>query len=174
FDFLARRRIPYIISGLIFVVWIGSLFTLGLNQGVDFVGGRTYTVRFDKPVNATEVQKDLAVLFNSVEAKTFGGDNQLKITTKYRIEETGTQVDNEIKEMLYDGSKQNLPSNLTYDDFSKVTDAKGIGILQSVKVGPTIADDIKKNAVWAILGSLVVMFLYILMRFKNWQFGFGA
>ncbi len=174
YDFLTKRRIPYLISGIIFVVGIGSLFTQGLNQGVDFVGGRTFTVRFDKPISASKVHEELADVFNSVEVKTFGGANQLKITTKYKIEETGTEVDEEIKQMLFDGLKPNLPNDLTYDDFTKVNEIKDIGILQSVKVGPTIADDIKKNAVWAILGALVLMFLYILMRFRNWQYGFGA
>lgn len=173
-DFLKNRKVFYIASGIFILIGIGSLFTQGLNPGIDFVGGRSYIVRFDKTVNPSEISEDLRAVFESAEAKTFGDANQLKITTKYKIEETSTEVDNEVQEMLYQALKPNLPESLTHEDFVTVTGGDEIGILQYNKVGPTIADDIKENAVWAILGSLVVMFLYILLRFRNWQFGFGA
>lgn len=174
FDFIKNRKKYYIASGIFIVIGITSLFTQGLNYGIDFVGGRSYVVRFEKTVSANEIGEDLSDVFGSAEAKTYGSDNQLKITTKYKVEETGEVVDNEIQQMLYQSLKPNLPSELTFEAFSTVTDGKAVGIMQYNKVGPTIADDIQKNAVWAILGSLIIMFLYILMRFKNWQFGFGA
>ncbi len=174
FDFLKNRKAYYIGSAIVVIIGIGSLFTQGLNPGIDFVGGRSYIVRFDKTVSPSDIGEDLSAVFGSAEAKTFGDANQLKITTKYKIDETSTEVDNEVQEMLYQALKPNLPETVTLEDFVTVTGDNDIGILQYNKVGPTIADDIKKNAVWAILGALVVMFLYILMRFRNWQFGFGA
>ncbi|MBT8296605.1 MAG: protein translocase subunit SecDF, partial [Gramella sp.] len=100
-DFLKKRKIAYVVSGLFIVISVGSLFVQGLNQGVDFVGGRTYTVRFADDVNPTEVQNDLVATFGSAEAKTFGPDNQLKITTKYKVDEEGAEVDEEIQKSLY-------------------------------------------------------------------------
>lgn len=173
-DFLKKRKIAYVVSGIVILVGIGSLFVQGLNQGVDFVGGRTYTVRFADAVNPTEVQNDLVAKFGSAEAKTFGPDNQLKITTKYKVDEDGAQVDEEIQRGLYDALQSYLPSDLTYDDFVDGSDAKTIGIMQSMKVGATIADDIKNASFWAVLGSLIVVFLYILLRFRKWQFSLGA
>lgn len=174
FDFLKNRKAYYIGSSIVMFIGIGSLFTQGLNPGIDFVGGRSYIVRFDKTVSPDAIGDDLNAVFGSAEAKTFGDANQLKITTKYKIEETSTEVDNEVQELLYQALKPNLPATLTMEDFVTVTGDDEIGILQYNKVGPTIADDIKKNAIWAILGAMVVMFLYILMRFRNWQFGVGA
>jgi len=173
-DFLGKRKIAYVISGLLIIVSLGSLFTVGLNQGVDFVGGRTYTVRFDKDVNATDIQNDLIAVFESAEAKTYGGNNQLKITTKYKVDETGTGVDEEIERMLYNGLKANLPTGMTYEDFKADDEGKDLGRLEYYKVSPTIADDIKQSSFWAVLGSLVVVFLYILLRFRRWQFSLGA
>ncbi|MFD1096733.1 protein translocase subunit SecDF [Salegentibacter chungangensis] len=173
-DFLKKRKMAYVLSGIFIVISIGSLFVQGLNQGVDFVGGRTYTVRFDQDVNPTEVEKDLVVAFESAEAKTFGPDNQLKITTKYRVDDEGTEVDNEIQEKLFSTLKPYLPADLGYDEFTAGGDEKEVGIMQSMKVGPTIADDIKNASFWAVLGSLIVVFLYILLRFRKWQFSLGA
>ncbi|MAN58718.1 MAG: protein translocase subunit SecDF [Flavobacteriaceae bacterium] len=173
-DFLGKRKIAYVISGTLIVISLGSLFTVGLNQGVDFVGGRTYTVRFDKSVNANEIANDLTAVFGSVEAKTYGSDNQLKITTKYRIEETGTDVDIETERMLYEGLKPNLPQGMTYEEFKADEPGKNVGRMEYYKVSPTIADDIKSASFWAVLGSLLVVFLYILLRFRRWQFSLGA
>lgn len=173
-DFLGKRKIAYIISGIMIAASLGSLFTNGLNQGIDFVGGRTYTVRFDKDVNATEIQQDLVAVYGSAEAKTYGGDNQLKITTKFKVDETGADVDREIEEMLYEGLKPNLPQGMTYEDFVRDDENKVAGRMEYYKVSPTIADDIKKSSFWAVLGSLVVVFLYILLRFRRWQFSLGA
>ncbi len=173
-NFLGKRKIAYVISGILIAISLGSLFTVGLNQGVDFVGGRTYTVRFDKDVIATDVQQDLVAVFGSAEAKTYGGENQLKITTKYRVDEASAEVDEEIERMLYDGLKPNLPAGMTYADFTADEEGKTAGRMEYYKVSPTIADDIKKSSFWAVLGSLVVVFLYILLRFRRWQFSLGA
>ena len=173
-DFLSKRRIAYIVSGIFIIVSIGSLFTQGLNQGVDFVGGRTYTVRFDQSINPTAVQNDLSAVFGTAEAKTFGPDNQLKITTKYRVNDEGVNVDEEIQQSLFEALGPYLPADITYDEFTDGSDDKEVGIMQSMKVGPTIADDIKNASFWAVLGSLIVVFLYILLRFRKWQFSLGA
>lgn len=173
-DFLKKRKAAYMISGLVILIGIGSLFFQGLNQGVDFVGGRTYTVRFDQAVNPTQVQKDLVAEFGSAEAKTYGPDNQLKITTKYRVEDEGPQVDEEIQHSLFEALQPYLPADLSYDDFIDGSDVKTVGVMESMKVGATIADDIKNASFWAVLGSLIVVFLYILLRFRKWQFSLGA
>ncbi len=173
-DFLGKRKIAYAISGVLILISVGSLLTNGLNQGVDFVGGRTYTVRFADDVNATDVQKDLVAVFGSAEAKTFGANNQLKITTKYKVEDDGEAVDTEIQKMMFDALQPNLPSDITFDDFTIGASERNIGIMQSMKVGPTIADDIKNDSFWAVLGSLIVVFLYILLRFRKWQYSLGA
>ena len=173
-NFLNKRKMAYVISGLLILMSLGSLFTLGLNQGVDFVGGRTYTVRFAKDVDANKVEEDLVKVFGSAEAKTFGGNNQLKVTTKYKVNETGTDVDNEIEQKLYEAVKSHLPDGMTLEQFKSDDEHKIAGRMESYKVSPTIADDIKKASFWAVLGSLIVVFLYILLRFKRWQFGLGA
>ncbi|RNL85981.1 protein translocase subunit SecDF [Sinomicrobium pectinilyticum] len=173
-DFLAKRKMSYTISGIILIVALGSLFTQGLNQGVDFVGGRSYQIRFEHPVNPTELASELTGALGSVEVKTFGAPNQVKVTTKYKVEEDGTGVDEEIQEILYTSLQKHLPEGLSEAEFVGGGDSKQYGIVQSIKVGPTIADDIKRNAVWAIIGSLIVVFLYILIRFRKWQFSAGA
>ena len=106
--------------------------------------------------------------------KTFGEENQLKITTKYKVDVEGLAVDNEIQKILFDKLKSFLPEGLTYEDFINGAEDKQVGIMSSIKVGPTIADDIKKNSFLAVIGSLIVVFLYILFRFRKWQFSLGA
>ncbi len=172
--FIAKRKIAYVISGIAIVASLISLATVGLNQGVDFVGGRTYTVRFDQAVNPTEIEADLIETFGSAEAKTFGSDNQLKITTKYKVEEEGTEVDNEISQKLFETLQPYLPSGTTYDDFNVTNTESSYGVMSAIKVGPTIADDIKNASYFAVIGSLIVVFLYILFRFRKWQFSLGA
>lgn len=108
------------------------------------------------------------------EVKTFGEANQVKITTKYKVDEEGEGVDKEIQEKLYSAVQKYLPSGYTYNQFVDGADDKAVGIMQSIKVGPTIADDIKQGAFWSVLGSLAVVFLYILLRFRRWQFSLGA
>ncbi|WP_242132658.1 protein translocase subunit SecDF [Aestuariivivens marinum] len=173
-EFLKKRKVAFIISGAFIVLSLGSLVTVGLNQGVDFVGGRTYQVRFENDVNATEISATLANTFGSADAKTFGSANQLKITTKYKVNEASSEVDEEIRQLLYNTLQPHL-SGQTYEEFIDLNDVnKQVGLLESFKVSPTIADDIKQASFWAILGSLIVVFLYILMRFKRWQYSLGA
>ena len=173
-DFLGKRKVAYIISGILIVISLGSLLTQQLNLGVDFVGGRTYTVRFDQDVSPTEVQNILEERFGNAEAKTFGPNNQLKITTNYKIEEEGTAIDEEIQEGLFESLQPYLPGDLSEDEFINGSSDKTVGIMESMKVGPTIAEDIKAASFWAVLGSLIVVFLYILLRFRKWQFSLGA
>jgi SecD/SecF fusion protein len=172
--FLKKRTIAYVVSGVLITIGVFSLFTKGLNQGVDFVGGRSYTVRFEQAVSPSDAQAQLVSLLGSAEAKTFGEDNQLKITTNYKVDVEGTEVDNEIQQALYSGLSSYLPQNLSYDDFVNGSEDKQVGIMSSIKVGPTIADDIKKNSFLAVFGSLIVVFLYILLRFRKWQYSLGA
>ncbi|WP_421754494.1 protein translocase subunit SecDF [Croceimicrobium sp.] len=181
-DFLAKRKIAYTISGLIILTGIISLSTRGLNYGVDFVGGRSYQVRFDQAVNSVDIQTTLGDYFVNEdgtkvfpEVKTIGEASQVIITTKYKINETGTEVEADIKNRLYEGVSsfyQSAPSKEEF--FSEASGASDIGIVAERQVGPTIADDIKSSAVLAIIFSLVVIFLYILIRFSKWQFSAGA
>jgi len=171
-EFLKKRKLAYIISGTIIIAGLASLFTTGLDQGIDFVGGRTYTVRFAQDINTEEVKSAVNDVFNSAEVKTIGSANQLKISTKYKVNENSAEVDAEVQEKLYGALVPFLPDGTTYKQF--IDAENNIGKMYSGKVSPTIADDIKRSSVWAILGSLIVVFLYILLRFKKWQFSLGA
>lgn len=181
-NFLAKRKIAYIISGILILAGVVSLATRGLNYGVDFVGGRSYQVRFDQPVSSADLQKSLGDYFVNEEGtkvfpevKTIGGENQVVITTKYKISETGTEVEDEIKGKLFQGVQsfyQSPPSKEEF--FSEASGNSEIGIVAERQVGPTIADDIKTSAIWAIGFSLIVIFLYLLVRFSKWQFSLGA
>jgi SecD/SecF fusion protein len=146
-----------------------------LNQGVDFVGGRSYVVRFEQPVSQEKIQSNLIKVLGNAEVKTFGSDNQLKITTNYKVDIDSSDIDDEINNILYIDLIEFMPENIAYEDFVVNGDEnKQAGIMSSIKVGPTIADDIKKNSFYAVFGSLIIVFLYILLRFKNWQFSLGA
>lgn len=161
FDFLSRRKIFYAISSAIIVAGIISLIFRGLSFGVDFKGGRTYVVRFDKEVAVGDIRTSLTKEFGGApEVKTFGSANQVKITTSYLIEKGGDEAEKQVEGKLMAG-------------LSNIGDNTG-KILSQQKVGPTIADDIKTSAVWAILLSLAAVFFYIYIRFKRWQFGMGA
>ena len=171
-DFLRKRKFAYVVSALIILGGLGSLFTTGLDEGIDFVGGRTYTVRFAQDVNTEEIKDAVVATFGSAEIKTIGNANQLKISTKYNIDENSPEADEEVQSKLYQSLTPFLPTGLDYEEFSSPDE--NVGIMYSGKVSPTIADDIKKASIWAIFGSLVVVFLYILLRFKKWQFSLGA
>ncbi|SDI16366.1 protein translocase subunit SecDF [Winogradskyella thalassocola] len=173
-DFLKKRKIAYAFSGALILASLGSLFTTGLDEGIDFVGGRTYQVRFDQDMSVEEVKNDLHAVFESAEVKTIGGPNQLKISTKYLVEDSSTEADEKVESLLFETLRKYLPEGMTYAEFLDGSGDKAIGKMLSSKVSPTIADDIKKSSIWAILGSLVVVFLYILFRFKKWQFSLGA
>lgn len=176
YNFVIKRKVSYVFSGILLLISIFSLSTKGLDQGIDFVGGRTYQVRFDKEVSPEAVTKDLNAVFGSAEVKTIGSANQLKISTKYKVDENSAEIDEEVQSMLYGALKPYFPEGFTYTQFTEDSgvDIKKLGKVSSDKVSPTIADDIKKESFWAVLGSLVVVFLYILLRFKKWQFSLGA
>lgn len=159
-DFIANRKKFYILSGIIVVIGLGSLLTRGLQYGIDFKGGRSYVVRFDTPVSTVDASKSLAKLFGaSPEAKTYGDDNQVKITTTYLIDSDDDNADEIVEGKLTEGLNS---LNTKYE------------VMSSQKVGPTIANDIKTSSFWSILFSLFIIFLYIVFRFKKWQFGLGA
>ncbi|PWN69335.1 protein translocase subunit SecD [Chryseobacterium phosphatilyticum] len=179
-DFIGKRKYAYIISAVLTVICIFSMVTHGFKYGIDFTGGRNYVVRFDKPVNANDVEEKLVKLFktedgknSSVEAKTFGNANQLKISTDYLIEDESLKADQTIEQKLYEGLKGDLPANITLNDF-KSADKDHAGIISSEKVGPTVADDIQTHGILAVVAALGGIFLYILFRFRKWQFSLGA
>ncbi len=173
-EFLKKRKIAYIVSGAIIVAGIVSIFSIGLKQGVDFKGGRSYVVRFDQEMSATDVAGTLKDAFGTApEVKTYGNDHQLKITTVYKIDEEGQEVDEEVQSTLFAGLKSYI-GNTTYTDFKPGFEKQGAGIMHYMKVEPTIADDIKTSAFWAVFWSLVVVFLYILLRFRKVSFSIGA
>lgn len=163
FDFVNKRKIAYMVSGTIIILGIASMVVRGFNQGVDFVGGRSFMVEFVNDVNTEEVANalgDAAVFGTSPTVKTFGASNRVKVITPYRISDVGETVDNEVEQTLKAG-------------LEKISDNPAT-ILGSQKVGPTIADDIKVSALLSIVFSLIVIFLYILLRFKKWQYSLGA
>ena len=173
-QYIKKRKVAYVISGTLIIISLVSIFSIGLKQGVDFKGGRSYVVRFDQPMSATEVASTLKGAFGSApEVKTYGNDNQLKITTVYKIEEEGQQVDEQVQNALFTGLKSYLGTT-TYENFKPGFEKAGSGIMSYIKVEPTIADDIKKSALYAVLGSLLVVFLYILLRFRKISFSVGA
>ncbi|ALU75675.1 protein translocase subunit SecDF [Tenacibaculum finnmarkense] len=173
-EFLKKRKLAYIVSGFFILAGLVSIFTLGLKQGVDFKGGRSYVVRFDQPMNATQVATSLKDAFKSApEVKTYGSDHQLKITTAFKIDEDGSEVDEIVQKSLFTGLKAYLGTT-SYEDFKPGFEKAGSGIMSYMKVEPTIADDIKKSALWAVIGSLIVVFLYILLRFRKIAFSIGA
>lgn len=158
--FLKNRRKFYIVSGIVIVAGFASLLTKGLQYGVDFSGGRTYVVRFDQAVSTADISASLAAPFEvSPEVKTFGGDNQVKITTNYLIDSDDSEADNTVEDKLNEG-------------LAGISDK--YEVMSSQKVGPTIADDIKSSSIWAVLFSLLIIFLYIVIRFRKWQYGLGA
>jgi len=177
YDFLGMRKIAYIVSGLVIILGIGSLATRGLNYGVDFSGGRTYVIRFDQAVVTSEIRNSLELEFDQQpEVKTFGPNSQVKITTKFMIDDIDPSVDSIIQAKLFQGLKPFYQDqNLAYKDFVADTDeGKLIGILSSQKVGPTIADDIRNRAYLAVIFALIVIFIYIAIRFKKWQYGLSG
>ncbi len=177
-QFLRKRKIAYVISGAIILGGIASIASIGLKQGVDFKGGRSYVVRFDQTVNASEVSESLKEVFGTApEVKTYGSDSQLKITTVYKIEEEGNNVDEEVQTALFTGLKGYLSEGVTYNSFKPGYQKEGTttnAIMSYIKVEPTIADDIKTSAVYAVFGSLLIVFLYILLRFRKISFSLGA
>ena len=187
FDFVNARKVAYCISGVLIIFAILGLdpHLFGkLNLGIDFSGGRNYVVRFDSNINTQDVRESLDNVFKAtledgetfgLNVITFGNDaNQVRISTNYRIHEETAEADEQIEGLLYEGCKPFLGDNITFDDFRSTDSNSEVGIMSSQKVGPAIADDITTSAIWAVLAALVVIFLYILLRFRNFAYSVGA
>lgn len=187
FDFVNARKWAYCISGALVIFAILGLepHIFGkLNLGIDFSGGRNYVVRFDRNINTQDVRESLDKTFSatledgelfSLNVITYGNDaNQVRISTNYRIHEETAEADEAIEALLYEGCKPFLGEDITFNDFRSTDSNASVGIMSSQKVGPAIADDITTSAVWAVLAALVVIFLYILLRFRNFAYSVGA
>ena len=176
FDFINFRKTAYIIALIMIVISVGSLAFKGLNLGIDFKGGRNYIVRFDQDVKVDQVREALSNVnvagWETPEVKTYGPNGQVKITTKYKIDDNNPDVDTEIQGILYNGLKNLYSQSLSADQFS--SEDETIGVLSTQKVGATIASDVTRKSIWAIIVSLALMFIYIAIRFRRWQFGLAS
>ncbi|MBE2246209.1 MAG: protein translocase subunit SecDF [Candidatus Competibacteraceae bacterium] len=172
-DFVSRRKLFYTISTVLVLGGIASFFLKGFNLGVDLQGGRSYTVSFDNSTISTpDIANALGAKFGSTPTvKFYGSSEQVKIVTKYRYNDVGEDVDKEIENEMYEALSPFFAEKISLDEF---TDKEGTGISESYKVGPTIARDVKIKSIWAVVLSLIMMFTYILFRFKGWQYGLGA
>ena len=188
-NFIGARKVTYIVSGVLIIIGILGLdpHIMGkLNLGIDFSGGRNYIVRFAQPVNTEEVSSSLDKVFMEAKAQldddetfalnviTIGDANQVRISTNYRVADDSDDVDAQIEVLLYEGCKPFLAEGITLDEFKSTEINPEVGIMQSQKVGPAVADDITKAAVWSVLAALLGIFLYILLRFRNFAFSVGA
>ncbi len=168
-NFLGARKVGYLIPLVIVVLGTISFFTVGLNNGIDFTGGRNYIIRFDKEVHTDDVRNMLnAQLEGSVSVIQIGTADQVRVSTNYRIADTDPNVDQDIETKLYEGVKSLLPDGTTFDQF------KSDYIKSSQKVGPSMADDIKNSAILAVIFSMFCMAAYILLRFRDMSFSIGA
>lgn len=175
FDFLKIKKFSYGFSLAVTVISLVSIFFVnGLDEGVDFVGGRTFQVKFEKPVDAAVVSDELGKIFGvPAEAKVFGDSDQLRITTKYKIEEEGVTVDEEVNKMLYQGLSKHFPG-MDYKTFITLTEGKKFGVLSGSKVGAAISNDIKTNSFWAVIGAMLVVGLYLVVSFRKLGYSLGA
>ena len=188
-NFIGARKVTYILSGVLVLIGILGVnpHIMGkLNLGIDFSGGRNYIVRFAQPVNTEEVNASLDNVFMAAKAEladeetfslnviTIGNDNQVRISTNYLINDNSENVDETIEALLYEGCKPFLAEGITLNEFTSTEINPEVGIMQSQKVGPAVADDITQSAVWAVLAALVAIFLYVLLRFRNFAFSVGA
>ena len=188
-NFIGGRKVTYIISGAIIVLGALALnphFFGKLNLGIDFSGGRNYIVRFAQDVNTEEVNASLDNVFMAAKAElgdeenfalnviTIGDANQVRISTNYLINDNSDNVEETIETLLYEGCKPFLPEGITLDEFKSTEINPEVGIMQSQKVGPAVADDITQSAIWAVLAALLGIFLYVLLRFRNVAFSVGA
>ena len=173
-DFIGKKKIAYIVSGVLILVSLVSIFTKGFTYGVDFTGGRTYVVRFDQPVTAEDVRAAAIAEFDgAVEVKQFGGESQMKITTQYLVEDESTEADATVEAKLFNALKGFFTNEISFEEFTSTLDNPN-GIISSDKVGPTIANDITRNAIIAVVIALFVIFAYIAVRFKGWTWGLGG
>ena len=181
FDFIGKRKISYVVSGALILIGAVSLLIQGLNLGVEFTGGRTFVVRFDQNVTAEQVRAQLQEAFAdaedaanaSFEVKQYGEENQMRIVTQYKHDDTSEATTEEVEILIYNALKPLYTYDITLDGF-KNTQEDVNGIISADKIGPAIAKDMTTGAIWAILFSLVAIGLYITARFKKWQWATGA
>ena len=182
FNFVGARKIAYVCSGIVLLAGIIGLVTPGLNRGIDFTGGRNYVVRFDQKVSTEAIR---SAMEDGLKAQfpeeafglnviTIGSDNQVRISTNVAIQNTEEDLDPVIEDVIYASTKQFLKNEVTAEEFLSTQLNAEVGIMSSQKVGPSIADDIKQAAVWAILFALIIIALYIFLRFRNFSFSVGA
>ena len=184
-DFIGKKKFAYILSGALILISILSISFKGFTYGVDFTGGRTYVVRFDQPANVEAVRaavneafdnaaaNDETVDNSAAEVKQFGGESQIKITTTYKVANESSDVDVEVENILYNALKGFFAAEVSLEDFTS-TQTNPNGIISSDKVGPTIANDITRDAIIAVILALIVIFGYIAIRFKGWTWGLGG
>ena len=168
FKFIEYRKFAYGLSAVIFVLGVASFFN-GFDEGVEFAGGRSYTVKFDKPVNVEEVRNELKAVFGEAPIiKTVNSNNQLNITTSYKIKETGNNVDSLVEKMLFTGLAKQLPANVTFTEFESTYKQSSQTVL------PTISDDLKAGATKATVIAMIVICLFIFIRFRDWRYSLGT
>ncbi len=174
FDFLGKRKIALGIVIAVIAIICGSFYFNGVRAGIDFSGGRNYIVKFDQPVSTVEIQEELQSVFpeSTVSVITIDTNDKVRVSTNYKIDDDNTEVDNEIADKLYATLNKYNKVALSEEDFSTTNET--VGIMSSQKVGPTVAEDMKNDAYVAVALSLIAMFLYILLRFRNVAFSFGA
>ena len=180
FDFIAKRKYSYIVAAAMIVLSLASFAIRGLNRGVDFTGGRTYVVRFDKPVSADDVRAALDGAFVdgdaanvSCEVKQYGQENQMRIVTQYKYDDTSEETTAEVDAIVYNALKGLFSYEITFDNFRSTQDDQN-GIISADKIGPSIAKDMTYNAIYSVIFSLIAIGLYITLRFKKWQWALGA
>ncbi len=173
-NFLGMRKWAYIISGAVCLLCFVSFFTKGFTYGVDFSGGRTYVVRFDAPVTPEEVRAATMEEFGeAAEVKQFGGASQMRITTKYKVSDQSQEVDKEVEVKLYEALKGFYATPLTLDGFTSTLENPN-GIISSDRVDASVASEMQRDAIIAVVLSLIAIFGYIAIRFRNWTWGFGG
>ena len=185
-DFIRVRKIGYVITAVLMVLSCVSFFVRGLNLGAEFTGGRAYVVRFDKAVSAEEVRKKVMSLGEvfarqadadaasiSFEVKQYGNENQMRIVTQYRYDDTSDEATAEVEQVIYEAMKPLYSYDITFEQFRN-TQTDQNGILTADKIGPSIAQDMTWNAIYSVLFSLIAIGLYIAFRFKRWQWATGA
>jgi SecD/SecF fusion protein len=174
-NFIGLRKKMYILSICIMIPGVISIFIRGLDPGLDFTGGRSFVVRFDQNVSTNQLRTSLGkVLGEAPEVKTFGPRNQVKVTTKYMINDRTQQADSIVRARIFEGVKGGYQKPITYEQFKSNDSKKIIGLLSSQRVDPTISYALIWQAVMAVFFSLIIIFIYIAIRFKNWQYGLGG
>ncbi|HEY4785146.1 MAG TPA: protein translocase subunit SecF, partial [Bacteroidales bacterium] len=174
-NFIGLRKIMYVASGIVILIGIISLFTRGLDPSVDFKGGRTFIVDMGRPVVTEDIRMALTKEFGSApEVKTIGNESRIKITTKYLIDDKSPKTDSIVNHKLYAGLKSHFSTPLTYDEFSSHSNTKKIGEQSSQKVDPVISNELIYKAFMAVFFGLIIIFIYIAIRFRNWKYGVGG